>query len=64
MSVTYENQRVNFDEIVKKYKDYIALYRVFNNGSVEGITSFDDFYWRITYISRYADGQDVNRQGY
>lgn len=64
MAMTYENQRLHFDQIVQKYKDYIALYRMFSGGSVEGLTTFDDFYWHIVYISRYADGQDVNRQGY
>jgi hypothetical protein len=64
VGITYENQRVHFDLIVKKYKDYIALYRLFNNGSVQGITTFGDFYWRMTYLSKYQDGKQVGSQGY
>lgn len=64
MGITYENQRVVFDTIVKKYKDYIALYRLFNNGSVEGLTTFDQFYWRMTYFSKYQDRRNFGTSGY
>lgn len=57
--VTYETNRENFDKIVKKYKDYVALYKYFNNGSVKGITPFEVFYWRFTYLMRYEDPQRV-----
>lgn len=64
MGMSYENQRVIFDTIVKKYKDYIALYRYLNNGSVEGLTTFDDFYWRMTYFSKYQDRKTFGSNGY
>lgn len=59
MGISYENQRVVFDVIARKYKDYIALYRLLNNGSVQGATTFDDFYWRMTYLSKYQDNRGV-----
>lgn len=55
MGITYENQRHHFDKIVKRYHDYLALYKSINNGSLKGYTTFDEFYWRMTYISRYED---------
>lgn len=64
MGMAYENQRVNFDILVKKYKDYIALYRKLNNGSIEGLTTFDDFYWRMVYWSKYADRRSFGNSGY
>ena len=64
MGITYENQRVVFDTIAKRYKDYIALYRLFNNGSVEGLTTFDDFYWRMTYYCKYQDRRNFGTSGY
>lgn len=64
MGITYENQRVNFDVIVRRYKEYVALYRVFNNGSIQGLCTFDDFYWRMTYFSRYQDRKNFGSSGY
>jgi hypothetical protein len=64
MGITYENQRVVFDTIVRRYKDYIALYRLFNNGSVDGLTSFDEFYWRMVYVSKYQDRKSFGTSGY
>jgi hypothetical protein len=61
---TYENKRVVFAIIEKKYKEYIALYRLVNNGSAEGITSFDDFYWHYTYYSKYSGGRVAEVRGY
>ena len=55
MSITYENQRVMFDVLVKRYNAYKELYKLVNNGSLQGVTGFDDFYWRMTYISKYQD---------
>lgn len=51
MSIGYENRRDQFDKIVKKYKEYIALYRFFNKGSAEGITPFNEFYLEQCYYS-------------
>lgn len=64
MGITYENQRVVFDVIARKYKDYLALYRMFNNGSLEGVTSFGDFYWRMVYFSKYHEGKNYGSTGY
>lgn len=61
---TYESKRVIFNEITKKYKEYIELYKYVNNGSVDGLTSFDDFYWNYTYYSRYATNRVNESRGY
>jgi len=50
-----ETTREHFNVIVQKYMDYLNLYRYFNNGSMEGITPFDQFYWRMTYYVKYHD---------
>ena len=55
----FESSRVQLDKIIKKYKDYIDLYRFFNDGSVEGAASFAEFYWRYTYYSRYKDAETI-----
>lgn len=64
MGIAYENQRVIFDTIVRKYLDYIALYRAVNNGSVEGLTPFNEFYWRMIYFSKYQDRKNFGTSGY
>lgn len=64
MGITYENQRVVFEQISKKYKEYLALYKELNNGSVVGITPFDDFYWRMIYFSKYQDRRNFGTTGY
>ena len=61
---TYDTTREHFDVLVKKYKEYIALYRIFNNGSTEGITTFDRFYWQFTYVSKYSDPKNIENRGY
>jgi len=50
----YENSRVNFDRIVRLYNDYCALYKGVS-GSLAGITPFGEFYWQMTYYSKYQD---------
>lgn len=64
MSMAYENRRDQFDELVKKYNDYVLLYKIFNNGSTEGLASFADFYWRMTYLADYQDPSTIVGQGY
>ncbi len=59
----YNSSRVAFDGILKKYKEYIEIYKVFNNGSVEGATPFGEFYWRFSYYVKYQDAR-VNNTGY
>ena len=56
MQMAYENQRVNYNRILAKYRDYLNLYKAINNGSMEGVTSFADFYMHFTYYSRYVNG--------
>ncbi len=64
MGITYENIRVNFDKIAKAYKEYLKLYIEVNGGSVEGVTPFDEFYWRMTYYSKYQDRRNFGHTGY
>ena len=60
---SYENQRVHFDTIMKKYKEYVELYRQLS-GSTDGVVPFGDFYMRYTYLYRYADPAGIHRVGY
>jgi hypothetical protein len=61
---TYEVTREHFDRLVKRYHEYVKLYRTLNNGSIEGITSFESFYWRFTYLVKYQDTlRGVNLNG-
>ncbi len=62
--MTYENKRVIFTKIVKKYQEYVQLYRDVNNGSIEGVTPFEDFYWQYTYYARYVNGRVAESRGY
>jgi len=64
MSISYENQRVIYDKIRIQYKEYLALYKEFNNGSIDGATDFGKFYWRMTWKAKYADASDIGTQGY
>lgn len=61
MAGLYDSSRVQFNKITEAYKNYIALYRLFNNGSIEGATPFSTFYWRMTYYVRYGDGEVMTR---
>jgi len=49
----YESKRVAFAILEKKYKEYLNLYKMVNNGSIKGATTFEDFYWHQTYYSKY-----------
>lgn len=60
----FEQSRVVFNRIVKQYKEYLALYAEFNNGSTEGATPFADFYWRYTYYGKYIDSEFIKDRGY
>lgn len=51
----YEVTREEFDKLKKKYDEYIDLYTFFNNGSAEGASSFESFYWRFTYHVKYEE---------
>jgi hypothetical protein len=50
----YENRRTNFETVVKKYKEYLELYKSINHGSLAGATTFEDFYWDYTYYSKHS----------
>lgn len=62
--LSYENKRVIFNLILKRYKEYLELYRAVNNGSIQGVTCFQDFYWHYTYYSRYSNGRVDGNRGY
>lgn len=59
-----EKSRVHFQKVYEDYLNYIALYRLCNSGSVEGITSFEEFYWRQNYQYRYEDPERIVGVGY
>lgn len=59
----YESTRTVFNTIVKQYKEYIKLYAFFNGGSTEGAIPFDHFYWRYTYVTKYADREMIPGRG-
>ena len=41
----YKTSRKEFLKIIKLYREYLDLYRFFNQGSHEGAVPFDEFYW-------------------
>lgn len=51
----YEGTKEHFNKLKKQYEEYMDLYRFFNNGSLEGVTPFDEFYWRCTFFGKYLD---------
>ena len=53
--MAYESRREVFEKIAKKYHDYVKLYKMVTGGSTEGITPFDEFYWRFTYYQKYEE---------
>jgi hypothetical protein len=59
-----EVTREHFDKLLKKYYDYVELYRFFNNGSLRGVTPFDEFYWRMTYNVKYQDISKIGMGNY
>lgn len=59
---TYNNQREIFEKLLKKYFEYVKLYKEFC-GSTKGVTPFEDFYWRYTYYSHYSNPENMDRRG-
>lgn len=53
-----------FNDIAKKYREYIELYKQLNNGSIVGATPFSVFYWRFVYYSKYWDIHKFMNNGY
>lgn len=64
MPMHYENQRVVFEKLVKKYIEYMALYKEINHGSLAGVTPFQEFYWRTVYWSKYSERRSFGSSGY
>lgn len=60
----YGQSREHFNKVLESYLSYVALYKICNNGSVEGLTTFEEFYWRLTYIHRYSDPDRIAAVGY
>ena len=56
----YESTRHNFNKLLESYKNYVALYKLFNNGSTRGVTPFGVFYMRFTYYVRYESTTPEN----
>ena len=48
----FKKRRDYFNEILRKYQDYVELYRFFNHGRLEGKASFREFYWMYCYYNR------------
>ena len=59
----YANQRVIFAKVEKEYLDYLRLYKQLNHGSLVGATTFDVFYWRMVYYSKYQDTRRIGPNG-
>jgi|GEM_PF-1744983 len=57
----YETSRQNFNRILESYLNYVSLYKLFNNGSIKGVTPFGTFYWRFTYYVRYEGSDSISR---
>lgn len=64
MGFSYENQRVVFAKLERNYREYLALYKEINNGSLAGATTFDLFYWRMVYFSKYQERRNFGHSGY
>ena len=60
----YENQRVHFDRLLAKYKEYLNIYREFNGGSLVGATTLGEFYMRMTYYSKYHDRRNFGHNSF
>ena len=56
----FEHKRVEFDKILERYKAYCELYVIMNNGSLDGVTEFEEFYWTWTYLS---NKDEIHRPG-
>jgi hypothetical protein len=63
MGMGFTARRVEFVKLTRKYLDYVNLYKQLNNGSSAGATPFHEFYWHMTYYSRYAGGKRPNQGG-
>ncbi|NRA65798.1 MAG: hypothetical protein HRU19_15010 [Pseudobacteriovorax sp.] len=62
--MSFDTQRENFNVILESYLSYVALYKLVNNGSIEGVTPFDKFYWRFTFFVKYQNPERISALGY
>ena len=60
----FDGDRKEFENVLNKYNEYCALYAQFNNGSTEGVTPFERFYWQYTYVVKYQDPAALWQSGY
>ena len=60
----FQGDRKNFLKLVQRYNGYVELYALLNNGSKEGITPFEEFYWRFSYQVKYDDPAALWQSGY
>lgn len=61
MGSPYGTSRQHFNKVLEAYLNYVALYKLFNNGQITGVTPFNVFYWRMTYYVRYDSSENVSR---
>ena len=61
---TFDVNREQFDKIIESYLNYVVLYKLINNGSIQGVTPFDTFYWRFTFHDKYQDPERITALGY
>lgn len=61
MGMQYGTSRQHFNKVLEAYLNYVALYKLFNNGKVQGVTPFNVFYWRMTYHVRYESSENISR---
>ena len=57
----FESNNENYNKILSKYIDYLALYKIMNNGSIEDATPFERFYWEIIFFGEYRDVNQISR---
>ncbi len=53
-----------YDKLRKKYNDYRDIYKFFNGGSLDGVTPWDEFYWRFLYRIHYENPENLGASGY
>jgi hypothetical protein len=60
----FEVSNKELNKIKQKYIDYIQLYKFCNGGSDEGVTDFEQFYWRMSHLIKYDDPKALWQSGY
>ena len=51
-----------FNNLKQAYIRYVQSYKFYNKGSLEGVTTFNDFYIYQTYTSKYSDPRRLATQ--